>query len=206
MPYSDIYLYSPLSPKSVQENGNRSLLLQFIFSELIRAKESNNKDDPLEFVFSSPACFFPYDWSYEVGCLNKICEHARLLEWAFPKMEQATSAFSGALEHSLNLINAQRKSEEEVRFEVLLEQLQTLYLHLLPFLIHCRNNESLIFFLLQNGDDIAHLAHPESLSHLLRKMFPEGLEAISHIMKKEYRARGFNALLPEIDRLLTRYE
>ena len=88
MPYSDIYLYSPLSTESVKSSDGKALLLQFVLSELFHCADSDKKEDPLEFVFSTPACFFPFDWSYEVGCLNKVGEHAGLLSHAFDQMDE----------------------------------------------------------------------------------------------------------------------
>jgi len=206
MPYSDIYLYSPLSIKTVQEGHNRALLLQFILSELFLALDANEKEDPLAFVFSSPACFFPYDWSYEVGCLNKITEHAKLLTFAFPKLKPSALAFNQITEEALTKVLSRKKMKDPLSNEELQAELLSIYLALEPFLIACKDNENLLLFLLKCSDEIKELAAPENISSILAKMYPEGTDAISHIIRKEYQARGFNAYLPEIDRILSHYE
>lgn len=179
MPYSDIYLYSPLSIKTVAEGNNRALLLQFILSEIFHAMDAKN----LESVFTSPACFFPYDWSYEVGCLNKVCEHARLLSSAFPEMPEEILAFQTALEQVI-------KTRENFNL---------LYTLLEPFLIECRHSESLLLFLLKHHDEI-------DVTALLKKMAPNGLETLSHLMQREFANRGFHALIPEIEQLMSHHE
>lgn len=191
MPYEDIYLYSPLSNKTVTQGHNRALLLQFILSELFCALHAKN----LEFVFSSPACFFPYDWCYEVGCLNKVTEHARLLSTAFPELATEIDPFHTALDEII------QKKEKE-----LLSDLSLLFILLEPFIISCHQSESLLLYLLKHKDEIDVLAQPQCLTHLLKKMDPNGLEAISQLMQREFKARGFHALIPEIERLISHHE
>ncbi len=204
MPYSDTYLYSPLSIKTVKDN--RSLLLQFILSEIFHAMDANKKEDPLEFVFSSPACFFPYDWSYEVGCLNKIAEHAQLMPHAFPKLQQAVDSFTQTLHETLSNVVKNKKKNDPIPHEGLMEQLNTLYVHLEPFLIVCKDCENLLLFLIKNNNEVAELNKPHNLSSLLKKMFPEGIDGISDRLKTEYKNRSFHSFLPEIDRLISHYE
>lgn len=178
MPYSDIYLYSPLSIKTLQEGQNRSLLLQFILSELFHATDAGRKEDPLEFVFATPACFFPHDWSYEVGCLNKIAEHAELLPHAFPKLMDAVQSFRTVLDTILADTIARKKNQEIIPRDEMLETLHQLYCLLEPFLISCRESEELLLFLMKNKEEIDELAYPKAFQALLEKMFPEGLEKL----------------------------
>lgn len=206
MPYSDIYLYSPLTIKTIKEGQNRALLLQFILSELFYAMDADKKDDPLEFVFSSPACFFPYDWSYEVGSLNKIKEHAKLLPIAFPKLNKAIISFDLHLDEVLSKVLTSKNKKEEIPKEVLSADLNELYQLLQPFIIACKDSENLLLFLIKHPEEIAQLSQPENLSSLLAKMFPEGFDNISHLIRREYKSRGFHNLLPEIDRILSHYE
>jgi len=206
MPYSDIYLYSPLTIKTIKEGKNRALLLQFILSEIFHAMDAGKNEDPLEFVFSSPACFFPYDWSYEVGSLNKISEHAQLLEAAFPKLETSTQAFNKHLEELLSKVISRKKMKDEIPHEELNRDLNELYQLLQPFFIACKENESLLLFLIKHPEEISSLSHPENLSSLLAKMFPEGLEKIAPHLRREYENRGFHNILPEIDRMISHYE
>ncbi|NGX47423.1 MAG: hypothetical protein K1000chlam3_00796 [Chlamydiae bacterium] len=174
MPYSDIYLYSPLSIKTVQEGHNRALLLQFILSELFHAMDAEKREDPLEFVFSSPACFFPNDWSYDVGCLNKIGEHAELLPHAFPKLQESIHTFRTCLDISLADVYTRKKLRETIPTEEMQEKLHELYLHLKPFLIACKEDKDLLLFLLKNKEEMEELTHPDTFPSLLAKMVPEG--------------------------------
>lgn len=204
--HSSVYLYSPFSMRTVCEDQNKALLLQFILTELLNAKDAHEKNDPLEFVFSSPACFFPFDWSYEVGCLNKIHEHALLLEYAFPSFQEERAEFQIQLEKTLSYIVKHKKNKKELDNSELLEYFRQLYLQLHPFIIACRENEGLLLFLLKNQEDICEMAGPTGLSHLFNKMFPEGLQKLTETLRTNYQDRGFTMLLTEIDRLLSPYE
>lgn len=201
MPYSDIYLYSPLSIKTV--GHNQPLLLQFILSELFYAMDADKKDHPLEFVFSSPACFFPYDWCYEVGCLNKISEHAELLPHAFPTLASEVGTFDAALKKILSEVTAKKEKKEKIPKSELLEGLNRLYTLLEPFLIFCSQSEHLLLFLLKHKEEIDELGHPGSLTQLLKKIAPQ---PSVEMMQREFQNRGFQALIPEIDRLLSLHE
>lgn len=206
MPYTDIYLYSPLSIKTVAEGHNKALLLQFILSELFHAMDADKKDHPLEFVFSSPACFFPYDWSYEVGCLNKISEHAELLSFAFPQLKEAGISFQTTLGEILTKVIAQKREKQPIKSDALLADLNILYTLLEPFIIDCSQSENLLLYLLKHKEEIDTLAYPERLTTVLIKMAPNGLGALSHLMSQEFTNRGFHALVPEIERLLAHHE
>lgn len=182
MPYSDIYLYSPLSIKTVQEGHNPALLLQFILSELFHATDAGKKEDPLEFVFATPACFFPHDWSYEVGCLNKIAEHAELLPYAFSKLQVATHSFRTTLDTILVETIVRKKNQESIPRKEMLEKLHRLYTLLEPFLLSCKQSEEFLLFLMKNKDEIDELAYPGTFQALLAKMYPEGLKKVSGVM------------------------
>jgi hypothetical protein len=147
-------LYSPFSMRTVGEQKNRALLLQFILTELLNAKEAHAKDDPLEFVLSSPACFFPFDWSYEVGCLNKIHEHATLLEYAFPSLQKEVALFQTQLEKTLSYVVRHKKTNEELDHQELLSYFKELYQRLNPFLLNCQDNPGLLLFLVKNREEI----------------------------------------------------
>ncbi|HSX12456.1 MAG TPA: hypothetical protein VLF61_03100 [Rhabdochlamydiaceae bacterium] len=203
---SSVYLYSPFSMRTVGEEQNKALLLQFILTELLNAKDATATDDPLEFVLSSPACFFPFDWSYEVGCLNKIHEHAMLLEYAFPSFQEELSLFQNHLEKTLSYIVLHKKNKKELDNRELIEYFKQLYLHLSPFIVACKDNEGLLLFLLKNREEILEIAAPQDLSDLLKNMFPEGLKSLSETLRSRYEERGFTQLLPEIEELLASYE
>lgn len=206
MPQNDIYLYSPLSIKTVTEGHNRALLLQFILSELFHVMRADRKEDPLEFVFSSPACFFPYDWSYDVGCLNKMGEHADLLEFAFPDLQEYLDDFNDCLDDILDKVVESKEQEESLPHTELLADLKQLFRSLEPFLIATGQSENLLLFLLKNKDKIDVLTLPGGLTNLLKKMHPLGLDIMGNHMHREFKKRGFHTILPEIDRMLSHHE
>lgn len=199
MTYSEVYLYSPLSVKTVQEGKNGALLIQFILSELLHAMDAGKKEAPLEFVFSSATCFFPYDWAYETGCLNKMKEHGTLLPHAFKNCDPLVEEFNDQLLKTLTYFKSYQKINKKLSLPELLDHLRSLYHCLGPFFLLCKESENLLLFLLRKQKEIEQLAYPENFQSLLLRMFPEGLEDISHLIHQEYQNRGFHSLLSEID-------
>lgn len=178
--------YSPLSVHSVSQPQNRAILLQFILSELFHAKDAHDKEDPMEFVFSSPACFFPYDWSYEVGCLNKIYEHSQLLEYAFPDLEEERLRFHHFLDSTLKEIAQYKKSGQDISTERLFLHIRGLYLHLKPFIYECKANENLYAFLLKNFEIIRKIVSSNDVTTLFEEMKTAQNQAIKEpvVVKK----------------------
>lgn len=206
MPYSDIYLYSPLTIKSVKEGHNRAILLEFILAELIHAMESDKKEDPLDFVFATSACFFPADFSLEVGCLNKVGDHAKLLPYAFPTLKSSIHAFNKTQTKVFDTVYAKKKMGVDLSHEELLMGLREIYYELVPFLIACKESEDLLLFLLKNSEEIGTLGGSENVGRLLMKMFPEGHDKIAHLIRRGYQAKGDQKLLEEMDRIQSHYE
>ena len=203
MPYTDIYLYSPLSTQSVQEGEGCALLLQFILSEIFLCADSDKKEDPLEFVFSSPACFFPYDWSYEVGCLNKIDEHSQLLSAAFPDMAEEVDDFQTILEAILLEVVDRKKHRVKISREELMGALGELYEKAVPFLSACKESENLVLFLLKHAEEIGELSPSAGVASLMSQLFPD--RSFAEI-RSRYDLRGFGSQRAEFDALIATYE
>lgn len=189
MNYSDVSFSSPLTKDNISKGQNRALLLQFILSELFHANHGEEKEKTTSFSLTSSIHFFPFDWSYEKSCNYKLKEHGKLLKYAFPKLKSSVQNFHKLLEKEMN----------QTKLKALYEEIQ-------PFLIACNQSENLVVFLLKNASAIAKIAHPENLSTLLKKMFPAGLQEISHLIKCEYQNRGLDSHFPEIEKLLAQYE
>lgn len=146
---STVHMYSPFSPATVGIGQGPSLLLQLILTELLEAKE--------HLVETPPPTIAPYDWGRDTGSLNRVREHASLLEHAFPKLVKEAKKFQASLDKTCNKLIA------------LLE----------PFMMACKENENLIFFLLKI----------ERCKPLLLKLDPEG--KLQEMVTEKYRLRGF---------------
>jgi len=194
---TSLFFYSPFNLKNVAEGQNRSLLLQFILSEIFNALAA---PDQMGFVLSSPACFFPFDWSYETGCLNKIFEHSQLLDTAFPELPKEVEIFDAHLNQLITLVEQSKKRAKELPFVTLKEHLKKLFQLLEPFMQKCRESESLILLLLENREVI------EDLQALLLRIFPEGLDYSRNLLVQKHAKRGFTTLVPDIERLYSQFQ
>ena len=203
MPRASLFFYSPFNPQNITEGRNCSLLLQFILSEILVALTAKTQMDPLEFVFSSPACFFPFDWSYETGCLNKIHEHSQLLGSAFPHLAKEVELFDFHLNHLITIVAQCKKAAKELPFDLLKEHLKKIFLLLERFIQECRESESLILFLLEHQKEIETF---EDLQKLLLRIFPEGLDHSRTLLMQNHAKRGFTSLLPDIERLYAQWQ
>lgn len=201
---TSLFFYSPFNHNNVAEGQNRCLLLQFILTELFDALSAQTQMDPVEFVLSSPACFFPFDWSYETGCLNKMHEHSQLLGAAFPKLAKEVELFEKRLTELITVVAQCKKSSRELPLKSLKTYLRKIFEILEPFLYECRENESLILFLLENQEPIETLT--EDLQTLLLRLFPEGLDYSRTLVTQKHAERGFKSLLPDIERLYSQWQ
>lgn len=118
----DTFIYSPFSMHTIWEESSRSLLLQFILTEILIGQTQ-------ETPYVAPAIFFPFDWAHEAGALNKIEEHAYLLSYAFPDMEKEIARFKKALNKQC--------------FRQLTQQIK-------PFITSCKKSKALQYFLEKN--------------------------------------------------------
>jgi len=203
MTYCDLYLYSPLSTETVKRAGGKALLLQFILYELFHCADSDKKEDSLEFVFSTPACFFPFDWSFEVGCLNKVGEHAQFFSHAFEDMDEEIDDFQTILEAILDEVIDRKKMGEGMPHAELVTALSELYFKITPFLIACKESENLVLFLLKHAKEIQALSKASGLEDLMHQMFPDG---DFHSIRNRYELRGFHRQQSEFEMLIAPYE
>ncbi len=114
------FSHSPFSPSTVSNDENRSLLLQLILYELIKANDSLKK--------TASHAVLPFDWSSKVGSANKVEEHASLLSFAFPELLSDAQLF-------INTLHLPCKE--------LVSSLE-------PFIMVCQESESLLLFLIKH--------------------------------------------------------
>lgn len=206
MKLSGVYLHSPFSTSNITEGNNRSLLLQFILSEIFHAANAHKNKEPFEKIYRPiSSTFYPLDWSSQMGHLNKICEHTHLLKVAFPKNKDSASIFKHALTNTTALIanhydnpSLSRHFEQE-----LLTYFKQLYLLLEPLLLECSDDENIIFFLLKHQKVISHLSHSKYLLTFLTKMSEEGIDSLCEQICDSFHERGFASLIPEAKSLIS---
>ncbi len=149
------FFYSPFTPTTAHDGQNPSLLLQFILHELLHAKEY--------LVETENYALLPFDTKEPPGSLNKVKEHAALLPHAFPDLTKEAADF---------------KTKLESPCEALFQKLE-------PFILACKENEHLLYFLLK------HQRRAE-IQRLLQKISPQGIEKIKASVVAKYRKKGFS--------------
>jgi len=169
-----VFMYSPLSKESANTKRARSLLLQFILRELIHAEEG-------ALLYVKRGSFFPNDWAQEVGCLNRLEEHVELLTSAFPELADEGDLLEKTV---VKLVR-----EWDQKF------LKKIYAALLPFLAACKEDENLLFFLLQHQRTLAKFSTKKSLQEFI----PASQE---QFLTEAFAARGFAARAEESKALL----
>ncbi|MBS0604614.1 MAG: hypothetical protein JSS60_06200 [Verrucomicrobia bacterium] len=192
---SDLSLFSP---QALSERENRGLLIQFLLSELIEAYKSV-QSGKLDAVVTPHPRFFPYDWSAKTGYLNKILEHALLLQKSFPDRARAVKNCERTLSKTLASFSKKKKLDKEQMHSTL----QTVYSSLEPLIEACKENENLLFFLLKNRTALDALTRKGHLQEFLGKIHPCGLEILGEKMCDQYHQRGFFSQIPEFKLLLT---
>lgn len=200
---ADIYLSSPLCSQTVSNPEGCALLLQFILSEFFQCIDWNKKENPIEFLLSKPACFFPFDLSSAVGCLNKIEEHSHLLSDAFPEMMKEIGDFQATLKTTVLKVIDHKNQKKKISHSDVMGALSRLYQNILPFLIACKESENLVLFLLRHSEKIQLFSQTKGVEYLIEEMFPtRNFDEV----RKRYDIRGFSAEIAEFDELVTYYE
>ena len=196
----DVPAFSPFSPAMIWEKRNRGLLLQFLASELIASHHAICVDAPYGEIVSLQKRYFPYDWAYPYGYLNKAHEHALMMNQVFPEVEGRAAQLQDALAQMTH-------SQEPPRSKkTIIKQLQKIFLSMEPFIERCKDNENLIFFLLQHREEIDQLVQENYLCTLLLKLHPHGLMDLGEKLCDNYHHRGFYFLIPQLKLLLAKID
>lgn len=148
------YMFSPFSPETVRQGQGPALLVQFILKELL--------EDPGCLRKTTSIAMRPFEWAEKAGSYNKIAEHASLLPFAFSELADEIKLF----------INSLHKPCIE-----LIELLE-------PFIMACKDNENLVYFLLQRQKSVA-------VKSVLDKISPDGVEKLKAAAIAKYHKRGF---------------
>jgi hypothetical protein len=152
-----LFFHSPLDQSSIKQKETPSLLLQLIFKELIIAQKYLKQTDPSNFA--------PFIWSSKPGNKNKIKEYILLLKLAFPKLQKEIK----------DIVNNLDKPCQEISSK------------LEPFIFHCKDNESLLFFLIKHQKHL-------NIKSILHTISPKGIDSIKKEVAIKYKKRGFNIL------------
>lgn len=196
----DLSAFSPFSPAMIWERRNRGLLLQFLVSELIASFHALCVEAPYREIVSSPKRYFPYDWAYPYGYLNKAHEHALILYQVFPELHSDVIQIEQALTRLIHTFHSLRSKK------IVIRHLQKIFFFLEPFIERCKNNENLIFFLLQHREEIEQLIENNYLRKLLLKLHPNGLTELGEKLCDNYHHRGFYFIIPQLKLLLAKID
>lgn len=189
---------SLFSPHALGEKHNRSLLIQFLSSEIIASYHAVLTGN-WEALISPPHRFFPYDWAAKIGHLNKIQEYSLLLKKSFPDKLRHVNNFAKTLSKTFDSLS----KKKEITSQELQQLVQKIYLCLEPFIETCKENENLLYFLLKNRETIESLKGKGYLHSFILKIHPCGLETLGEKMCDQYHQRGFFSQIPEFKLLLT---
>lgn len=148
-------IYTPLCPSTVHQGQGPALLLQFALFELLKTPHPS-KEAPI-------IRHLPFDFAKTIGSFNKLQEHASLLPHAFPHLKE---------EANLLCQNLHKPSKK-------------LFSLIEPFVLACKENENLLYFLLQYRKSAP-------VKSLLAKISPQGIEPLQKYVVAKYDKRGFS--------------
>jgi len=175
-----LFFHSPFVPSHVQHEQNASLLLQFFLSALLSYQSETSEQ------ISSPYSFFLYDRVKLGSLLDQLIEHATLFPYAFPSLKKETKEIAKILESLKKETKTHRKNEKITR----------LVFHLAPFLLQCKDNENLLFFLLKNQHK------RKELQEFLTQVSLPGKTSLKKHLTERFKQRGFFSILAELEEIL----
>ena len=191
----NVFFFSPFSHERASNGNNRSLVLQFILSELLASFEEMQKPTPAKVLTLDP-CFFPFDWAKETGSLNRMKEHLRLLPYAFPQFADSLQGFKRDFESKCRQLLLEKKINKKDTLAFLHE----CYDALMPFLLECKNDGTLILYLLKNH------TRAQKLGLTFPILEKNEHKHIKDLVIKQYEKRGFKFLVPRINLLIEEWE
>ena len=194
-----VFIHSPFSEKNILKGNNKSLLLQFILTDLFSSKTSQIKNETLDKIFFPvSSSFYPLDWTSQRGYLNKVLEHSLLLKEAFPEKKESIAIFKHSLLNTTIAITNQIEQKSQTFDLQLSLYIKQLYLTLEPIMHDCMEDENFLYFLIKNQEIISKITHESYLVSFLEKKFQEGLDSLCKSMCDKFHLRGFAFLIPEV--------
>jgi hypothetical protein len=82
------------------------------------------------------------------------------------------------------------------------ELFHSFFLELFPFFQRMKQNENLLFYLLEHRIPFNAFLGEKMVEKLLLRLFPEGKSSIRNILFQEYEKRGFSFMIEKSERLL----
>lgn len=159
-----------------------------------------------------------FPWSTQKGCLNKLHHYCYLFAHIYPQRKKETSeintcirkAFHSAMESREVLLCLQQDIFNEKAmiqeskslpplFDKLIDNISKVSHLLLPLMASYRDNENVLFFILNRQEELDNLYHASCLAHLMQQMYPGGAKEAKEFLIHRYTQRGFHHLLAAIN-------
>ncbi len=201
-------IHSPFCDRTILEKNNRSLLLQFILTEIFESFSSYEK------LLTAPSLAPKSDYNFSLSLfqnnapLNQIQEHALLFPLAFQEKKIEICIFTHSLSNALHLVyNYQEKAfhtkKQKTEFQIkITSYLRQMFFLLEPFLQECKNDEGFLFFILKHHREIVLISQPKYLMLVLHKLHPNGFFSMQEYICDHFHKRGFTYLIPKVKTLI----
>ena len=154
-----------------------------------------------------------YPWTPSKGSLGKLKRYVQLLKSPAPEVEEladqlkgaVSNAYHGAMQardvlwHLAKKPMVLREAAELFRLLNTLIDASRRVEELLPsLLVHFRDDENVVYFLVRRADAFANLHQELYVCNLLKKMYDNGLDEASQFLQDRYLERGFDQLAKRI--------
>jgi hypothetical protein len=155
-----------------------------------------------------------YPWTPSKGSLGKLKHYVHLLRAPALEVEELTDQLKGVVNHAYHgAMQARDVLWQLGQRQIVLREASDLFRllnnlidatrrieELLPsLLLHFRNDENVVYFLIRRAEAFDSLHQDLYVSNLLRKMYEDGLDEAREFLKGRYRARGFKRLAEQLD-------
>lgn len=156
-----------------------------------------------------------FPWTHHKGSLNKLRHYCYLL--SHRKTEEidilnlnvaVSKAFHSALQIKEVIFSLQRQTDDPNRIpnyvslyqllDRVIDNIRRASRLILRVLVQFREDENILFFLLNNKTSFDQLYKTQFVSRILKKMFPKGAVDATEILKEKYTERGFHNLIESI--------
>ena len=164
-----------------------------------------------------------FPWVNAKGSLNKLRHYCYLLSHRYSDESDilninmcVSKTFHSALQVREIIFSLQRQYKDfhnTSNYHSLYQLLEHLISNfkrvsrlIVKALILFKEDENILFFLLRHKSDFDQVYHTDFVAKILKKMFPQGLQAAAEFITRKYTQRGFSNLLEPLLNQVTQLE
>lgn len=197
----------PLFPVHLERSVARSMSLQFVLQELLRAFKLIDASRHIGTVSQQEIEKFlllslDSPFSQKGGVLDKLCFYSEILLQTHTGALDVLEEMRGAVLKLCARKKGVQKSDWLCLLDRLEEDFRRFFHALQKALFEARSDENVLVFLMENKASINQYLGEHTLENLLGHFFPEGRDQLRAVLYEGFSRRGFSSFFNQVEPLI----